>query len=84
MRKEQTVGPKRPSKHRSNNTMVGTVEWYGRNGNKTTEGAKNGLKRGKPIIKQGPALEKSKLIKERKLKNSSCHKRSRMIGRMHR
>ena len=46
--------------------MAGTVEWYGRNNNKITEGAKNGLKGGKLTIKQGPALERNKLIKNRK------------------
>ena len=39
-----------------NNTMAGIVEWYGRNNNKITEGAKNELKGGKPTTKQGPAL----------------------------
>ena len=54
------------------------AKWYGRNGNKTTEGAKNGLKREKPTIKQG-----SKLIKNERSENSSSHKRSRMSGKMH-
>ena len=53
-------------------------------GNKITEGVKNGLKRGKPIIKQGPALERSKPIKNGKLEDSSRHKRSRISGKMHR
>ena len=34
------------------------AKWYGKNGNKTTEGAKNELKGGKPTIKQDPALER--------------------------
>jgi len=60
------------------------TEWYGRNGNKTTERAKNGLKGEKPTIKQGSALERSKPIKNEILENSSRHKRSRMSSRMHR
>ena len=60
------------------------AKWYGRNGNKITEGAKNGLKGEKPTIKQGPVLERSKPIKNERSENSSRHKRSRMIGRMHR
>ena len=75
---------KRPSKHMSNNTTAATAEWYGRNGSKITEGAKNVLKRGKPTIKQGPTLERSKPIKNGKLENSSCHKRSRISGKMQR
>ena len=59
------------------------VEWYGKNGNKTTEGAKNGLKGEKPTIKQGPTLERSKPIKNERSENSSRHKRSRMNGKMH-
>ena len=59
------------------------TEWFGRNDNKTTEGAKNGLKGEKPTIKQGPALERNKPIKNEKLENSSHHKRSRMSGKMH-
>ena len=46
-------------------------------------GAKSGLKRGKPIIKQGPALERSKPIKNEKSENNSCYKRLRMSGKMH-
>ena len=34
------------------------AKWYGKNGNKTTEGAKNELKGGKLTIKQDPALER--------------------------
>ena len=49
-----------------------------------TEGANSGLKRGKPTIKEGPALERSKPIKNEKSENSSCHERSRMSDRMHR
>ena len=64
--------------------MAGIVEWYGRNGNKIIVGAKNGLKMGKLTIKQGPALERSKPVKNVKSKNSSRHKRLRMSGRMHR
>ena len=64
--------------------MVGIAERYGRKGNKTTEGAEDGLKRGKPMIKQGPAFERSKPIKNGKSRNSSRHKRSRMSDRMHR
>ena len=75
---------KTPSKHRSNNTTTGIVKWCGRNDSKITKGAKNGLKREKPTIKQGLALERSKPIKNGKSENSSCHKRSRMSGRMHR
>ena len=67
-----------------NNTTVGMVGWYGKKGNKITEGVKNGLKRGKPIIKQSPAFERSKLVKNGKLENSSRHKRSRISGRMYR
>ena len=59
------------------------TEWFGRNDNKTTEGAKNGLKGEKPTIKQGPALERSKPIKNERLENSSRHKRSRMSDKMH-
>ena len=47
------------------------------------EGAKNGLKGENPTIKQGPALERSKPIKNERSENSSRHKRSRMSGRMH-
>ena len=72
---------KRPNKHRSNNTMVGTTEGYG---SKIMEGAKNGLKRGKLTIKQGLALERSKTIKNGKSENNSCHKRSSISGKMHR
>ena len=75
---------KTPSKHRSNNTTTGIVKWCGRNDSKITKGAKNGLKREKPTIKQGLALERSKPIKNEKSKNSSPHKRSMMSGRMHR
>ena len=64
--------------------MAGMTEWYGRNDNKTTEGAKNGLKGKKPMIKQGIALEKSKPIKNERLESSSSRKRSRMSDRMHR
>ena len=64
--------------------MVGIAERYGRKGNKTTEGREDGLKRGKPMIKQGPAFERSKPIKNGKSGNSSRHKRSRMSDRMHR
>ena len=60
------------------------AKWYGRNGNKITEGAKNGLKGENPTIKQGPALERSKPIKKGKLENNSRHKRLRMSGRIHR
>jgi len=60
------------------------IEWYGRNGNKTMERVKNGLKGEKPTIKQGSALERSKPIKNERSKNSSRHKRSRMSGRIHR
>ena len=60
------------------------VEWYDRNDNKTTEGAKNGLKGEKPTIKQGPALERSKPIKNERSESNSRHKRSRMSGKMHR
>ena len=84
MREEQVVGPKRSSKHESNNTTAGITKWYDRKGNKTTKGAKDGLKREKPTIKQGLALEKSKPIKNGKLENSSCYKKSRISGRMHR
>ena len=45
---------------------------------------KNGLKGEKPSIKQAPALQRSKPIKNERLENSLCHKRSRMSGRMHR
>ena len=75
---------KRPNKHGSNNTTAEIVGWHGKNGSRITEGVKSGLKRGKPIIKQGPALERSKPIKNEKSKNSSCHKRLRMSSRMHR
>ena len=74
---------KRSNKYGSNNTIAKIVGWHGRNGSRITEGAKSGLKRGKPIIKQGPALERSKPIKNEKSENSSCHKRSRMSSRMH-
>ena len=84
LREEQVTGPKRPSKHGSNNITTRIIEWYGRNGNKITKGAKNGLKRGKSTIKQGLALERSKSIKEGRLENSSCYKRSRMSDKMHR
>ena len=57
-----------PSKHVSNDTMTEMAEWYGRNGNKITEWVKNGLKRGEPTIKQGPALERSKPIQNGKSK----------------
>ena len=63
---------KRPSKHRSNNTTTGIAERYDRNGSKIMKEAKNGLKRGKPTIKQGPALERSKPIKNEKSENNSC------------
>ena len=46
--------------------MARIAEWYSRNGNKITEGAKNGLKRGKPTIRQGLALERSKPVKNKK------------------
>ena len=75
---------KRPSKHESNNTTTGIVKWYGKSDSKITERAKNGLKRGKPTIKQGLALERSKSIKNGKSENSSHHKRSRMSSRMYR
>ena len=52
-------------------------------GNKITEGVKNGLKRGKPTIKQGPTLERSKPMKNGKSENNSRHKRLRMSGKMH-
>ena len=51
---------KRPSKHGSNYTMIGITEWHGRNVSKFTVGAKSGLKREKPTIKQGPTLKGSK------------------------
>ena len=60
------------------------TEWFGRNDNKTTEGAKNGLKGEKPTIKQGPALERNKPIKNERLESNSSRKRSRMSDRMHR
>ena len=66
MKKKQQA-QKKLSKHRLNDITAGTAKWYGRNGNKITEGAKNGLKGGKPTIKQGPALERSKVIKNGKL-----------------
>ena len=75
---------KRPSKHMSNYTTAEIAKWHGKNGNKITEGVKSGLKREKPAIKQGLALERSKPIKNGKLENSSRHKRSRMSDRMHR
>ena len=78
------MGPKRSSKHESNNTTAGIAKWYDRKGNKTTKGAKDGLKKEKPTIKQGLALEKSKPIKNGKSENSSCYKKSRISGRMHR
>ena len=84
LREEHAASPKKPSKHRPNNTTVEMVGWYGKKGNKITEGLKNGLKRGKPIIKQGPTLERSKPIKKGKLEKNSRHKRSRMIGKIHR
>ena len=84
MREEHATGPKKASKHGPNNTTAGTIKWYGRNDSKITEGAKNGLKRGKPTIKQGPTLERSKPIKNGKSKHRSRHKRSRMSGKMHR
>ena len=59
------------------------AEWYDRNDNKTTEGAKNGLKGEKLTINQGPSLERSKPIKNERLENSSRHKRSRMSDKMH-
>ena len=74
----------RPSKHGLNDITTGITEWYGRNDNKIAEGAKNGLKGGKPTIKQGPALERNKLIKNGKLENSSRHTRLKISGRMHR
>ena len=40
--------------------MAGITEWQGKNANKSTEGAKNGLKREKPTIRQGPVHEDSK------------------------
>ena len=63
--------------------MAGIAEWYDRNDNKITERAKNWLKRGKPTIKQGLTLERSKPIKNGKSEDSSRSKRSRMSGRMH-
>ena len=84
LREEHAAGPKEASKHRPNNTTVEMAGWYGKKGNKITEGLKNGLKRGKPIIKQGPALERSKPIKKGKLEINSRNKRSRMSGRIHR
>ena len=48
--------------------MAGIAKWYDRNDNKITERAKNWLKRGKPTIKQGPALKRRKPIKEWKIK----------------
>ena len=66
------------------NTIARVAEWHDRNGNKITEGAKSGLKREKPTIKQGSAFERSKPIKNGKSENSSRHKRSRMNGRVHR
>ena len=75
---------KRPSKHGSNYTTAGITKWCGKNGSKITKGAKNGLKREKPTIKQGLALERSKPIKNGKSENSSYHKRSRMSDIMHR
>ena len=83
LREEHAAGPKKASKHRPNNTMVEMVGWYGKKGNKITEGLKNGLKRGKPIIKQGPALERSKPIKNAESENSLRYKRLRISGKMH-
>ena len=60
------------------------TEWYARNGNKTMEGVKNGLKGEKTTIKQGLALERSKPIWNERSENISHHKRLRMSGRMHR
>ena len=57
---------KKPNKHGSYNTTTEIAEWHGRNGSRIMEGTKSGLKRGKPTIKQGPALEKSKPIKNEK------------------
>ena len=57
------MGPKRSNKHESNNTTARIAKWYNRKGNKTMEGTEDGLKREKPAIKQGLALERSKLVK---------------------
>ena len=57
---KHTTGPKRPSKHEPNNATAGRTKWHGRNASKSTEGAKNGLKREKPTIRQGPVLKGSK------------------------
>ena len=83
LRDEHATGPKEPNKHRSNNTTVGIAEWYDRDGSKITDGAKNGLKRGKSTIKQGPALERSKPIKNAESENSLRYKRLRISGKMH-
>ena len=63
--------------------MARTAEWYGKNGNKIMEWAKNGLKMRKPTIKQGTTLERSKPIKNGNQKNSLRHKRSKMSDKMH-
>ena len=45
--------------HRPSNTTAGITEWHDKNASKFTEEAKNGLKREKLTIRQGPVHEKS-------------------------
>ena len=72
LREEHAASPKEAQQAQVKNTTTGIVEWYNRNGSKIMKEAKNGLKRGKPTIKHGPALERSKPIKNEKSENNSC------------
>ena len=42
-----------PSKHGSNDSIVGMTKWHGKSANRPAKGARNGLEEEKPTIKQG-------------------------------
>ena len=66
---------KRPNKHKLNNSIVGITGWHGRSIKRLAKRVKNGLKKAKLIIKQGPTQERSET------KNESSRTSSRMCKR---
>ena len=50
-----------PNRLRSNNTMVGMAEQYGKTHKDCKKEQESGLKEEKPTTKQKPSLERSKL-----------------------
>ena len=74
---------KRPSKHRSNNTATGIIEWHGRNASKFMKGTKEWVKERKAHNQVRPSPWRKQATKNESSETRSRHKRSKVGSKMH-